>query len=73
MKLSDRLQAERAFVEHTLGDSVICTRCEATLKTFAAVCSAGLSDPCPGFLAIEKAKSEFALGGEARSGGGHER
>lgn len=61
MKLSQRLQEERAFVEQTLGDSVICQDCGATLKTFADACSAGLQDLCPGYVAIENAKSEFAV------------
>lgn len=60
LKLSQRLQDERAFVESSLSDSVICKRCAATLKSFADVCTAGLSDPCPGYLAIEKAKTDFA-------------
>ncbi len=60
MKLSARLQAERAFVEQTLGDSVICSRCGATLATYA-YCTAPLSDACPGFLAIEQAKTDFAV------------
>jgi len=59
MNLSKRLQAERAFVERSLGDSVICKRCSATLGTFADDCTADLAEPCPGFLAIERAKKEF--------------
>jgi len=35
-----------------LGDEVICP-CGATLETYADRCSAGLADPCPGFLVIE--------------------
>ena len=60
MKLSQRLKDERAFVERSLGDSVICGNCGATLETFADACTAGLSEPCPGFLAIEQAKERFA-------------
>ena len=60
MKLSQRLQDERVFVERSLGDSVICTACKATLKTFADACTAGLSEQCEGYLAIEFAKSHFA-------------
>lgn len=65
MKLSQRLQDERAFVERSLGDSIICKRCEATLPTFADACTADLQEPCPGFMVIERAKKEFAdRGGE---------
>lgn len=60
MKLSQRLLDERAFVERTLGDSVICADCKATLKTFADACTADLDEPCPGYLAIERAKDKFA-------------
>jgi len=60
VKLSQRLHDERAFVERDLGDSVICSDCKATLNTFADKCSAGLSEQCPGYLAIEFAKSQFA-------------
>jgi ribosomal protein L40E len=59
MKLSQRLQAERAFVERSLGDSVICQKCKATLETFADACTAGLQEQCPGYLAIEQAKKDF--------------
>ncbi len=59
MKLSQQLQNERAFVERALGDSVICKRCDATLKTFADACTADLAEPCPGFLAIEQAKADY--------------
>lgn len=62
MKLSQRLQDERAFVERTLGDSVICPTCKATLKTYAEACTADLSGVCPGFQEIEKAKADFAAG-----------
>ena len=47
-----------ARVESVLGDSVICGRCNATLKTFAEACTAGLDDQCPGFLTIERARSQ---------------
>jgi hypothetical protein len=59
MKLSQRLIDERAFVERALGGRVICTRCSATLETFSEVCSADLSEACPGFLAIEQCKQDF--------------
>ena len=58
MKLSQRLQDEKAFVEQAVGESVICETCGATLGTYATACTASLSDPCPGFLA--KARAEFA-------------
>ena len=59
MKLSQRLQDERAFVERTFGAEVICSDCGATLGTFADACKADLDEPCPGYLAIERAKTEF--------------
>lgn len=49
-------QSELDHVERTLGDAVICQRCGATLATYAEICSADLDDPCPGFLAIERAR-----------------
>ncbi len=60
MKLSKRLQDEKAFVIKQCGDSVICSRCGATLKSFADECAPDLSEICPGFLAIEQAKEDFA-------------
>ena len=60
MKLSQRLQDERAHVERSLRDSVICKDCGATLGTYADACTADLDDPCPGYLAIERAKTQFA-------------
>jgi ribosomal protein L40E len=60
LKLSQHLQQEREFVERTLGDQEICSKCHATLGTFADVCTAGLQDSCPGYLAIEQAKTDFA-------------
>jgi hypothetical protein len=59
VRVSDRLRAESAFVRSKLGDSIICQRCMATLNDYADKCPAGLSEPCDGFLAIEKAKEEF--------------
>jgi len=44
MKLSQRLQEERAFVERSLGESAICGKCGATLKTFADACTADLQE-----------------------------
>lgn len=61
MKLSQKLQEQCSFVEQSLGDSVICGRCMATLATFADVCTAALNDPCPGFAAIEAAKNAFGI------------
>lgn len=47
--------ARLARVEAALGNAgEICTRCHATLWTYADVCSADLSDPCPGFQRIEE-------------------
>lgn len=66
MRLSQRLQQERAFVKRSLADSIICKRCETTLETFADVCTADLQDPCPGYLAIEQCKTDFAISKEAR-------
>lgn len=59
MRLSQRLQDERAFVEKACLDHVICTRCGATLATYSDKCSADLSDTCPGFQTIEFAKQTF--------------
>ena len=60
MKLSERLREQSAFVERAFGDSPICRDCGATLATFPDACTADLDDPCPGYLAIERAKTEFA-------------
>lgn len=60
MNLSQRLKDERAFVERSLAGREICQRCGASLDTFADICTADLNDPCPGYLAIETAKQQFA-------------
>lgn len=62
MKFSQRLQDERLFVETSLGESVICRDCGATLKTFADTCTAGLQEMCLGYLEIEQAKKSFQDG-----------
>lgn len=59
LKLSDRLKRQNAFVEERFGDRSICSRCGATLATFADACTADLDDACPGFLAVDKAKVDF--------------
>jgi len=59
MKRSPRLIAEHEFVERKLEGLKICRTCNATLATFAEVCSADLSEVCPGFLTIEAARKEF--------------
>lgn len=58
-KLSKQMQEEQDFVAKKLGTDPICDRCGATVDTFADDCSAELDDPCPGFLAIDKAKDQF--------------
>ena len=58
-KESQHLKMQRAFVEAKLGSSVICSRCGATLATYADECSADLADPCPGFMTVEDAIAEF--------------
>jgi hypothetical protein len=45
-------------VEAALGDGrVICERCGATLETYQDQCLPDAADPCPGFVAIERAGS----------------
>jgi hypothetical protein len=45
--------AEGGRVEAYLGNDVICSRCGATLATYADKCNVPLEAPCPGFLLIE--------------------
>jgi hypothetical protein len=59
MKKSERMQREGEFIREKFGTGSICQRCGATLDTFADACTADLTDPCPGFLAIDRAKAEF--------------
>lgn len=59
MKLSKRLEDEKSFVEGYCGERVICDRCSATIHTYHSSCSADLSDPCPGFMAVERARRIF--------------
>ena len=59
MKLSVRLQQEREFVQRALDDKTICSRCDATLKSFAACCPADLGEACEGYVTIENARTEF--------------
>jgi hypothetical protein len=62
MKLSQRLQQEKEFVERKLEGKVICQECQCTLLTFADRCVADLSRCCEGYRSIEAAKSEFNAG-----------
>lgn len=48
-------QRINARVEEAL-KGVICDRCRATLDSFSEACTADLTDECPGFVAIDKAK-----------------
>ncbi len=70
MKYSQRLLEERRYIEGSLADSVICQKCKCTLDTYAALCSADLSDQCPGFLMIENAKRAFGQGARLRDAAG---
>ena len=63
MKLSQRLQEERAYVESTLGDSIICERCLTDLLGYGEYSTADLAEACPGFNRIENAKVEFSAKG----------
>lgn len=40
-----------------LRDKIICDRCGATGATYDATCKAGPADDCPGFLAVQEARS----------------
>ncbi len=59
MKKSDRLLREEAFVVKELGDRNICYRCLAKLASYPMRCTAELSEPCPGFRAIEDVRAKF--------------
>ena len=59
LRTSQRIKAERQYVESLLADHVICPRCGATLDTFSKQCQADLSDACAGFMAIDRAKAAF--------------
>lgn len=61
MKISERLRAERRFIEQQCGTDRICDKCWATLETYADACVADLSDMCPGFAKIESARMAFAM------------
>lgn len=41
-----------------LGDECICSRCGATLASYADLCSAALDERCPGFERIEQVVAE---------------
>ena len=69
-KLSERLREETErpgadiaiFVEKSIGmDTTICSRCAATLRSYADNCTAELDEVCPGFLTIERVKAAFIL------------
>lgn len=66
MRFSQRLQDEQTFVQAQC-PGVICSRCGATLDTYADVCSADLDDACPGFTKIDDAKLEFNRKYDAKS------
>jgi hypothetical protein len=55
-----RRKAEHAFIAAAL-PGVICQLCGATLSTFADACSVQLDVACPGFLALDRAKTAFRL------------
>ena len=59
MRDSQRLKDERDYVETVLGVGIICDRCKCNLASYARHCTADLSDPCPGFLAIEAVRERF--------------
>lgn len=59
MKVSIQLRLEHSFVEGYLGTREICSTCKTSLREYADKCTAGLSDLCPGFEAIEEAKQRF--------------
>jgi ribosomal protein L40E len=54
-----------ALVRQRIGPGVICSRCQATLATYAAACTADLAERCPGFNAIDlvqmRAEKEVGL------------
>lgn len=61
-ELRERVQA---IVRAEFGERVVCSRCHATLSTYADKCSADLDERCPGFNAIDlvqmRAEKEVGL------------
>lgn len=47
-----------ALVQQRLAGVVICTRCGATLATYADKCDVDLDVRCPGFNVVERARSD---------------
>jgi ribosomal protein L40E len=68
-KVPNRLRELRERVQQIVraefGGRVICTRCRATLSTYADKCSADLDERCPGFNAVDlvqcRAEKEVGL------------
>ena len=54
-ELRERVQL---IVRSRIGDGVLCTRCGATLSTFADKCEADLDEGCPGGNAIALVQSQ---------------
>lgn len=55
------IRAERwAMIEREIGTGPICSRCNATLATYADACTADLNDLCPGFVTVDAAKVRAA-------------
>lgn len=44
-------------VQEALGDEVICSRCGATLETYADKCNVDLATRCAGFERIEEVRN----------------
>lgn len=40
------------LVRQRIGPGIICSRCQATLATYAEACTADLAERCPGFNAV---------------------
>lgn len=56
-ELRERVQQ---LVQARLAGVVICTRCRATLGTYADLCEADLDERCPGFNVVDRAQMDAA-------------
>jgi ribosomal protein L40E len=55
----ERSRERRAYVEATLGTQTICTRCAATLATYADNCSTAGGRECQGQKRIDAVNADF--------------
>lgn len=57
-RIREMRERVHALVQQRIGGGIICSRCQATLGTYADKCEADLDERCPGFNVVDRVQMQ---------------